>query len=721
VKRCVLVGAFALAGTQVPARLDAMPVFAQAYGYDCQKCHIQVPALNSFGRYVQRTMYAVLDRRTLARGVPLWIGETTIYDTQDPNEPHHVQFGNLAVHAVGYLDKNVTYHIQQWLSQSDNPGGLDTAWVSYDHIVGPAGHLTIGKQPPPGPSFFSQWSDFSPFAVPSITVGEHAQGLQNNRWGAKLGYAGPRFTADAGWFGSSADLNGATDFSPSNDKTFQWDAAYAPSDGPLQVGAYGNVGTFPLAEGGVDRYSALALYAQLDPSERWPGGLFLVQRGRDSNPGQGAPSATSSGYSAAIFWHPLRHWESLISLRHELTNDGLHTITQTNNADFSIRIARYVHATFEAATATGGKPAWRYFIWWTTPMRSALPPLPEQAGPGAAPPGRTTTLRGASSGSGAAPAASGATPAPSGGTPASSGGTTTTSTTTTTTTTTTTAAPPASSAAATHATAASAGSAAHVVHTKNFAYIPPSVTIKVGETVQFVNDDATQHTVTASDKSFDSGNMNQNATWSHVFAKAGTYPYICTYHPYMKGTIVVRSGSGRTSAVRGAASSSGAKPAASGAAPAHSGTAPSASGTTTTKTTTTTTTTTTASAPSGAAPVPSGAGAARPSTAPAASGATPAASGTASAHTTASAGSGAHVVHTKDFAYIPPTLTIKVGETVQFVNDDATPHTVTASDKSFDSANMDQNATWSHVFAKAGTYPYICTYHPYMKGTIIVR
>lgn len=80
-----------------------------------------------------------------------------------------------------------------------------------------------------------------------------------------------------------------------------------------------------------------------------------------------------------------------------------------------------------------------------------------------------------------------------------------------------------------------------VVHIKNFAFVPASLTIKPGETVQFVNDDSTPHTATASDKSFDSGNMDQNAKWSHTFKDTGTYAYICTYHPYMKGTIVVAS------------------------------------------------------------------------------------------------------------------------------------------------------------------------------------
>jgi plastocyanin len=34
--------------------------------------------------------------------------------------------------------------------------------------------------------------------------------------------------------------------------------------------------------------------------------------------------------------------------------------------------------------------------------------------------------------------------------------------------------------------------------------------------------------------------MPQNATWSHIFAKAGTYTYVCAYHSYMQGTVTVK-------------------------------------------------------------------------------------------------------------------------------------------------------------------------------------
>jgi plastocyanin len=78
------------------------------------------------------------------------------------------------------------------------------------------------------------------------------------------------------------------------------------------------------------------------------------------------------------------------------------------------------------------------------------------------------------------------------------------------------------------------------IHIKNFAYVPDTVTITAGAVVKFVQDDETPHTVTASDGSFDSGNLNQKQTWSHTFAKPGTYSYFCAYHTYMKGKIIVQ-------------------------------------------------------------------------------------------------------------------------------------------------------------------------------------
>ncbi|MGA7201270.1 MAG: cupredoxin family copper-binding protein [Candidatus Cybelea sp.] len=77
-------------------------------------------------------------------------------------------------------------------------------------------------------------------------------------------------------------------------------------------------------------------------------------------------------------------------------------------------------------------------------------------------------------------------------------------------------------------------------------------------------------------------------------------------------------------------------------------------------------------------------------------------------------------VHIKDFKYHPPALTVHVGDRVTFIDEDDEAHTVTATDKSFDSEGLDTTGTWQHVFSKPGTHHYFCELHPYMKGTIVV-
>jgi len=79
------------------------------------------------------------------------------------------------------------------------------------------------------------------------------------------------------------------------------------------------------------------------------------------------------------------------------------------------------------------------------------------------------------------------------------------------------------------------------------------------------------------------------------------------------------------------------------------------------------------------------------------------------------------IVHMKNFVFGPDPVTILAGQSVRFLEDDDTPHTITATDKSFDSGNLDKGAKWEHVFTTAGTYTYFCAYHPYMKGTVIVK
>ncbi|WP_050997403.1 MULTISPECIES: plastocyanin/azurin family copper-binding protein [Frankia] len=75
----------------------------------------------------------------------------------------------------------------------------------------------------------------------------------------------------------------------------------------------------------------------------------------------------------------------------------------------------------------------------------------------------------------------------------------------------------------------------------------------------------------------------------------------------------------------------------------------------------------------------------------------------------------------QNFAFSPATVTVKVGTTVTWTNQDSEPHTVTAkSGPGPDSPTLDQGATYQYTFTKAGQYAYLCTIHPFMVGTVVV-
>lgn len=109
-----------------------MPTFAQAYGVSCSTCHTQVPLLNAYGRYAQRTAYASLDRAVLARAIPAWIGESANYSSTagSGTGTPRTSLGNLALHGAGYFASDATFHAQQWITQNNQSGGVDTLWVT---------------------------------------------------------------------------------------------------------------------------------------------------------------------------------------------------------------------------------------------------------------------------------------------------------------------------------------------------------------------------------------------------------------------------------------------------------------------------------------------------------------------------------------------------------------------------------------------------------------
>ena len=74
-----------------------------------------------------------------------------------------------------------------------------------------------------------------------------------------------------------------------------------------------------------------------------------------------------------------------------------------------------------------------------------------------------------------------------------------------------------------------------------------------------------------------------------------------------------------------------------------------------------------------------------------------------------------------NFTFNAATITVPVGTTVTWVNEDDIPHTVVASDKIFRSKVLDTDEKFAFTFAAPGAFGYFCSIHPHMVGKVVVK
>ncbi|MGW1077890.1 cupredoxin domain-containing protein [Streptomyces sp. NPDC002537] len=80
----------------------------------------------------------------------------------------------------------------------------------------------------------------------------------------------------------------------------------------------------------------------------------------------------------------------------------------------------------------------------------------------------------------------------------------------------------------------------HTVRIHNLAFDPQSLSVAVGDTVVWVNQDSDDHTTTSDNNGntgWDSGVLHTNQSFPHTFGVAGTFRYHCAIHEFMKGTV----------------------------------------------------------------------------------------------------------------------------------------------------------------------------------------
>jgi plastocyanin len=80
----------------------------------------------------------------------------------------------------------------------------------------------------------------------------------------------------------------------------------------------------------------------------------------------------------------------------------------------------------------------------------------------------------------------------------------------------------------------------NAINVANYAFVPNTLTVKVGTTVTWTNKDSVTHTVDSNTGVFNSGFLLPGKTFSYTFNSIGTFQYHCAIHPYMTGTIIVQ-------------------------------------------------------------------------------------------------------------------------------------------------------------------------------------
>ena len=92
------------------------------------------------------------------------------------------------------------------------------------------------------------------------------------------------------------------------------------------------------------------------------------------------------------------------------------------------------------------------------------------------------------------------------------------------------------------ASAADPSAAPTEVIIDNFTFRPAKLSVPVGRKVTWINRDDVPHTATSAvkPKAFDSGTLDTDDRFSHVFTAPGTYEYYCAVHPRMTAQIIVK-------------------------------------------------------------------------------------------------------------------------------------------------------------------------------------
>ena len=80
-----------------------------------------------------------------------------------------------------------------------------------------------------------------------------------------------------------------------------------------------------------------------------------------------------------------------------------------------------------------------------------------------------------------------------------------------------------------------------------------------------------------------------------------------------------------------------------------------------------------------------------------------------------------HTVTIEGTQFQPGELTVRIGDSIVWINNDPFPHTVTSKTGGFDSQQIQPGKSWKYRAVKKGVFPYVCSLHPTMQGRLRVK
>jgi hypothetical protein len=407
-----LLGLFASAGSRSAL---ATPVFAQAYGLNCTACHTQMPALNAFGRYIQRTGYAAMNPKALSHAIPVFIfdiGTSYVHQTGQPAVDDRINgpFHNTVLQANSAIGPDFTYKVEQLLLAQGQAGFLDQAWVGYHNLLNHHGHLFVGKlaalnlEEFGAPSVLYDVNDAGGDRLPGVAVGAHNYLLDygEGRWGTKFSFVEGKTLAQVAYLGNgtgASSFGDAYDFSRASDKTLQWKVAYADPAKPWEIGVFGESGALGFSGSAiapglhVDDYTVVAPYISKDPRPGSPGFRFEYSTATDGNPGYAASGdpiapprpvgSTTSSWMIGSAYQMVFHDRGMVNLTYYHTNQALSETGFTGlvqrtgpvsggGPGFSYAFSPYIRTYTVLYSAQNQRPTFAIKMWFSPPLGPRL-------------------------------------------------------------------------------------------------------------------------------------------------------------------------------------------------------------------------------------------------------------------------------------------------------------------------------------------------------------